>query len=329
MGLIDSLKYWLAGRPTRGVALPCPPEADILKYTEDTLPRRARTRLEEHFIACPDCRELLVLLARFPEEVIAQQPPLTDAEIQQQTARVIQLIEADARRKAAGASGSPASGVRQPGWVYRHRAQFATSAVIVCALIVGALYLITRNDPATESARQSLALAMKDERRSAARLSGGFDYSPYKATKGSGDSPDLQLKVALSQLQSAEDEKAPIKMRQMLARVYLAFNRAEQARHAQGILESLQARGARTAEIFNDLGVAQFQQQDYDAAIASFDRALQINPAYTEALFNRALAKEGAARYPEARSDWEQFLNSAADAKWKAEAERHRDALSN
>src|SRR5947209_570682 len=118
-------------------------------------------------------------------------------------------------------------------------------------------------------------------------------------------------------------------MRQMLARAHLAFDRPEHARQAQAILESLQGRGALSAEVFNDLGVAQFQLQNHEAAIMSFSRALEINPGYAEALFNRALAEESAIRYPEARRDWEQFLNVTTDANWKAEAERHLSALSN
>jgi tetratricopeptide (TPR) repeat protein len=323
MGLIDSMQNWLGGRQSRGSAQPCPPEADILKYQENHLPAKVRARLEQHFAGCQDCRELLVLLVRFPEEEIAQQPPLSQAEIQQQTARVIQLFEDGERRKAARAAGNPRSPVPQTGWAFRHRAQLVSASVMVCALVIGGLYFLMRSEPATESARQSLTMAMKNERRSATRLSGGFDYSPYQSTKGSDDSPDLHLRLALGQLKSAESDNASIEMRQMLARTHLAFNRSEHARQAQVILESLAEHGAQTAEVFNDLGVAQFQLQSYDEAIASFSRALEINPAYTEALFNRALAKESAVRYSEAKRDWEQFINSTTDASWKAEAEQH------
>jgi tetratricopeptide (TPR) repeat protein len=317
------MQAWFGDRQPRGSAPPCPPEVDILKYKENHLPAKARARLEQHFAACQDCRELLVLLVRFPEEEIAGQPPLANAEIQQQTARIIQLIEADERRKAARGAGNQPSPAPQPGWAFRYRAQLAAAAVMVCALVIGGLYLLMRSDPATQSARQSLALAMKDERRSAARFSGGFDYSPNVSTKGSDDSPELRLKLAVSQLKSAESDNAPVEMRQMLARAYLAFDRPKQARRAQAILESLMGRGVQTAELINDLGVAQFQLRSYDAAIASFSHALEINPAYTEALFNRALAKESARRYLEAKPDWEQFINSTTDANWKAEAERH------
>src|SRR5437868_13655506 len=120
MGLIDSMQAWFDGRQPRGSAPPCPPEADILKYKENHLPTKVRARLEQHFAACDDCRELLVLLARFPEEEIAE-PPLSSAEIQQQTARVIQLIEEGDRRNPAPAVNGQSRRGPQLGWAYRFR----------------------------------------------------------------------------------------------------------------------------------------------------------------------------------------------------------------
>jgi len=327
MGFIDTLRHRLR-RTSHTTTQPCPPESDILKYQEGTLSASARARLEPHFAACHDCRELLLLLTRFPEKEAAAQPPLSAAEIQQQTAHIFQYVEADDRRKAdERAAGNQPLPAPRRGWVYRHRAQLATATVVICALVVGGLYLLTPR--ATESARQSLALAMKDERRSAARLSGGFDYSRYEGTRGADESPDFHLRRAVSELKAAESDTASTEMRQMLARAYLAFNYPDRARQAQAILESLlQSRHVETAELFNDLGVAQFQLRDYGAAVTSFDRALTINSAYTEALFNRALAKESAGRYADARSDWEALINSKADAQWKPEAKQHLDSLS-
>ena len=199
--------------------------------------------MEQHIAVCADCRELLVLLARFPESEIAELPPPSSAEIQQQTARVMQLIEASERRNAASAAPHPTGFAPRRGWAYRFRAQFAVAAMVISVLLIGGLYLMTRNEPASDAARHSLALAMKDERRSAARLSGGFDYSPSKSTRGGNDSPDFHLNRALGELRAAESDSAPSEMRQMLARAHLAFDHPEHARQAQAILTALRARG--------------------------------------------------------------------------------------
>src|SRR5689334_18952882 len=155
MGLIDSLRAWLGSKQRRANAL-CPPEADILKYKENHLPTKTRSVLELHFANCQDCRELLVLLARFPEAEIAELPPLSSAEIQQQTARVIRLFEENEGGKVA-ASNRPSRWWHRQGWAYRHRAQFAAMAVMVCALVIGVTYLIASRESASEAARQSLA----------------------------------------------------------------------------------------------------------------------------------------------------------------------------
>lgn len=324
MGLIHSLQTWLGRKPSRAGGS-CPTELDVLQYTENRLPAKARAGLDLHFAACQDCRELLAVLARFPEKEIVEQPALSSAEIQQQTARVIQLFDESERR---GTTGDRVVLGPRTGWAVRYRSQLAPAAVVIFALLVGGVYLTASREPATDSARHSLAMAMKGERRSPARLSGGFDYSPNAPqTRGPDDSPEFRLNLALSQLRSAESDSAPIAARQMLARAHLAFNNFDHAQQAQAILESLRAGGVQTAEVFNDLGVAQFQLGSLDAAIASFSQALEINPAYGEALFNRALAEQRDRRYEDARRDWEQFRNSTADEGWKAEAESHLTGL--
>jgi Flp pilus assembly protein TadD len=327
MDLIEKIKHWLRGE-TAHAAPACPTEAGILKYAEDKLSPPERARLERHFAACHNCRELLGLLVRFPEKEMTTQPPLSAAEIQQQTARVLQYIEADERNKAAHANDNVPVVAPPKGRGFRLRTQFAVAGLLVGALVVGGVYLLTRRESATESARQSLAMAMKDERRSIARFSGEFAYAPTAVTRGVELTPDLQLRVAVNQLKAAESETAPVEMRQMLARAHLAFDRADHARQALAILESLRARGVETAELFNDLGVAQFQLQSYDAAISSFDQALGVKSNYSEALFNLALAKESAGHYRDARRDWERFIESSSDPKWKEEAKRHLTALS-
>ncbi len=185
---------------------------------------------------------------------------------------------------------------------------------------------------------QALTLAMKDGRRTPARISGGFAYSDYTVTRGEGQSDDLQLERALSKLQSAEKESAPPAARQALARVHLAFNKPENAKRALAILAQLAASGVSSAELFNDTGVAQFQLGRYEDSLASFNKALEKSPGYSEALFNRALVNEmlfnksradqERARYLEAaKNDLQSFIKMTSDEKWRAEAQRKLNSL--
>jgi tetratricopeptide (TPR) repeat protein len=328
MRLIDSLKSWIGGGPPQTGSQTCPQEIEILKYVEKKLSAKGQARLENHFADCNDCRDLLALLARFSPEELKQQTPLSEAEIQQQTATYIQAAQSAKPRRTPDASNRPVRPVPQPAWSFRFTMATVAAMAVIGALAIGAYWMMHR-ESALDSARGSLALALKDGRRSQAYLSGGFPYSTYHSTRGATDSPDLYLKLAVNQLQAAENENAPVEMRQMLARTYLAYNHVEQAQKARNILQSLLAHGVQTADVFNDLGIAQLQLQKNDEAIASFNRALEINSAYAEALFNRALAKNAQGDYSGAKHDWQQFVQISTDDKWKAEALANIDSLAN
>jgi tetratricopeptide (TPR) repeat protein len=332
MNVIDSLQR-LIGRKNRAgeqAPLVCPKEAEILRFSEHRLAKGRRTELTRHFTACGDCRDLLVFLARFQPEELDTSEALSHEAVRQQTARVLILIENDERKRRERPDVPAPRGdlVRARKGFFISYPQLATIALAVFTVTVGGIYWLTRSEKPEKEAMQALALSTKDERRSAARVSGDLAYSPYRATRGTTDTDDLQLQRALNKLKFAGSETAPVAARQMLARAHLAFDRPEHAVQARTILNQLIAGGLQSAEVFNDLGVAEFQLDRDDEAIAVFTRALDQAPAYAEAVFNRALAEERAKRYPEAQRDWQRFITLSSDANWKAEAERHLASLS-
>jgi tetratricopeptide (TPR) repeat protein len=331
MNVIDSLQRLIGhkNRADEQAPLVCPKEAEILQFSENRLAKGRRTELTRHFTACGDCRELLVFLTRFQPETLEPSEALSHEAIRQQTARILILIENDERkRRERPAVPAPRGDLVPPrkGFFLSYP-QLATIALAVFTVTVGGIYWVTRGERPEKEAMKALALSTKDERRSAARVSGDLAYSPYRATRGTTDTDDLQLKRALNKLKFAESETAPVAARQMLARARLAFDRPDHAELALAILNQLIAGGLQSPEVFNDLGVAQFQLYHNDEAIAAFTRALDQSPTYAEALFNRALAEERAGRDPEAKRDWQQFITLSSDANWKAEAERHLASL--
>jgi tetratricopeptide (TPR) repeat protein len=126
---------------------------------------------------------------------------------------------------------------------------------------------------------------------------------------------------------AAEKPNATVEDRQTLARVYLARETSEYAGKALAIIDQLLAGGVRTPELLNDKGVALFQLDKYDDAIALFGEALAKSPSYNEALFNRALVEEHAGRNEDARRDWKQFISESSDEKWKTEAQSRLNSL--
>ena len=81
-------------------------------------------------------------------------------------------------------------------------------------------------------------------------------------------------------------------------------------------------RAAPTADRENDRGVLLLARGDAPEALASFDRALELDGGHAAARFNRALALEALGRKAEARTAWERYLEVAAGdaAGWREEA---------
>ena len=310
----------------------CPDVADIFIYMEGRTSSRMRAELEGHFAACSDCRELMALFIKVPDEMVegydASLAPLSDDGVRKQAARVLAFIENDESRPKQSVSKRPAytEAVRKREGFYIPYPVLAAMAMIICAIAAGAMFWLTR-DQRPDDAMDALKLAVKDERRIPARISGGLPYSPYSVTRGDEDSEGLQFERALNKVNYAKDESANIKARWTLARVQLSLGNREDAKNALTILEQVLASGDQSAEIFNDLGVAQFQLENYSEAIANFNKALEKSPDFTEALFNRALAEESNSSIEAAKRDWQRFIQLTSDEKWREEAQKHLSRL--
>jgi tetratricopeptide (TPR) repeat protein len=339
MSLFDSL-YRLVGRAGGSPALKtdlsfgvhCPDEAELFTYLEGKSSSRERAELKSHFSYCSDCRELLALFIKVPGEHVENFDEtlvtLSDDGVNKQAARILAFIENDelCRNKSASKQPSRREVAKRREGIYVSYPVLASLALIICAVAGWYAFQLTR-DHRPQTGMDALRLAMKDERRTPARISGGLAHSPYAMTRGDEDSDGLPFERAMNKLKYAEDASASPEARLALARVHLALGKREEASKALAILKQLVAGGNNSAEVLNDLGVAQFQLDDYDEAISSFSKALEKSPDFIEALFNRALAEEHDGRIDPAKQDWEQFIRLSSDVKWTAEAERNLSRL--
>jgi tetratricopeptide (TPR) repeat protein len=326
---IKAILQRLTGSKTSYERNGCPIEADILTYAEGNLSSSNRTRLEAHLAKCDDCRELLVFTVRETSDVRSTEM-VSDKEVKLQTARVLAYIERD-ESKRRRASNEPMSR-REPvkAGLYLSYPKLASVALVVCAVTAVSVRLIT-SDRRPAEAMAALRLAMKDERRNEALISGNIDYSHYvpkRGARGSDDpvvSGDVNYESALNKVRYAEKETAPVESRHVLARALLAMGKRDEARTALAILQQLEAAGTQSPDLFNDLGVAELQLGNYDGAIDHFRRALERSPSASMFLFNKALAEERAGRLDDAREDWTRFINMSADDRLKTEARSHLD----
>ncbi|HKY06294.1 MAG TPA: tetratricopeptide repeat protein [Blastocatellia bacterium] len=304
----------------------CPQETDFLDYFEERLSQARRAQFEGHFVECDDCREFLALYAQLSEDhpqiLTPSLEPLSEETVRKQTERVLSLIEQDEFNPQQNRSSQ-----KKWGWGFQFPYfRFATVAVVVLAA-VASIYVFLTEPSEDDLAMQSLALAIRNERHIEPRVSGNLAWSPYASLRGEISNDRLAMNQALDKLRFAEESSAPTSSRLALARVLLASGERGRAARALEILREVAASGERSAAVLNDMGVASFQLGDYREAVSLFTEALEKNPSYEEALFNRALANHLAQRREEAKRDWTEFIRKASDEKWRNEAQQNLDNL--
>lgn len=180
------------------------------------------------------------------------------------------------------------------------------------------------SDPAT----RLVQLAPRSARSVEARLSGGFDYAPYRGP-----------------MRGTEDGSAAERMKLIGAAGELVeradADRSASAQHAAGIglvlvekpedaiarLRDAAERSPADAAAWSDLAAAEYatalQQRRtslYPLALAHTDAALRIDPKRHEALFNRALILERLGLTQAARDAWQRYLVADPSSRWAEEA---------
>ena len=299
----------------------CPNEANIFAYFENSLSSTNRAHIERHFANCTDCQEALAFLGR---ETHATTPPTSGEAVSEQTTRVLRYI----RNDELSHSNQTEKPRPAPGFRVSYP-KLATVGLVISAIAITSLYFfISRPSPA-EAGMEAIRLAIKNERYTEARVSGGFAYSRYAGTVRGGDdrSDDLQFDRAEGKVLTAAQEESDVNAQLVLIRGYLARGTAKGANQALALLDQLSKRGVETPETLNDTGVAQLRLSNYDQALVAFTGALAKSPRYDEALFNRALAHELLHRDSEARKDWQQFIDQSEDKNWNNEARSRLDRL--
>jgi CHAT domain-containing protein len=169
--------------------------------------------------------------------------------------------------------------------------------------------------------------ASADVRRIEPRLSGSSAWSPFR-----GGPPREEGAVAWAAVTPvAVVRGTPVSGTQYKTGVQQLL--AGQTRDALASLTTA-AETLNTAAAWNDLSVAYHEAAlRYDApqlladAVTAADRALSLDPAFAEALFNRALMIERLGLRTDARKAWSRYLEVDPASGWAAEAQAHLGAL--
>lgn len=79
------------------------------------------------------------------------------------------------------------------------------------------------------------------------------------------------------------------------------FFKTENYRKAEELFKKVVAKKKEFADVYNYLGLIAHEKGNYDEAILSFERALKINPRYTEALLNLSILYNDMGEYDKAK----------------------------
>lgn len=268
----------------------CPVAEVVAAYVDGTLEAVRRRELEQHLVGCVDCRD--VIAASFLSGPAAER-----------------AVHAPwSRRALLGGAG----------------ALLAAAAILLLAIRA------PRGSGETDLVR--LLQAFDGHRPIEARLSVDMPYRPPPRATRAGGSPDVppDVRIAAARIEKAAEADASA------ANLHAAGIARLVSGDAGGAAEALErlARLSPGPAIFADLsaatlvdGVRTGNVAQLSRAHASAERAVQLDPARLDALFNAALAAEYAGDRAEAIRDWDRYLMRDAASAWADEARLHVSRL--
>lgn len=276
--------------------------AAIAALVDRTLDPAARAAAEAHLAACADCREVWVETSEMTEEM---------------------------RETSTDATAAPANVVahrpQSRRWIYGAAGLAAAAAL---ALAVFSPQLLDR---AARPELRELVEAVGENRRTEARLTGGFKWGPVPSvTRGANQNRATAVDLAVAHLIRKRASSAEART---IAATGVGHLMAGAIDLAISELHRASTIDPTDAMIWSDLAGAYLEHARLTGeagapreALRAADRALAIEPMLPEALFNRALALASLNQRDEERAAWNQYLAIDGASAWAAEARRRRDA---
>lgn len=172
----------------------------------------------------------------------------------------------------------------------------------------------------------ALNQAQGNQRLIESRIS-GLNYAENRRSRG--DQPGLADREARNYserlFRAAIDQRHDAASYHALGRLYLAERDFVKAREQ---FANALAKDANDPQLQSDMGARLLElgqvdqnQQEYSDALQYFDRALQLDPSLSEALFNRALTLQHLKLVPQAKDAWRKYLQRDSSSPWAREAE--------
>jgi tetratricopeptide (TPR) repeat protein len=210
------------------------------------------------------------------------------------------------------------------------RGWLAVAAVIAAAAVTLPLLLL-RNTPM----RRLVQLAPRSIRDVEPRLSGGFAWAPYRGPmRATDDLANVQRFKLIGETASIIESGNSKKTADAQHEAGIALVLIDRPGEAIERLRLAADKAPNDANAWNDLAAAEYaaalrlgRASLYPEALAHADRAIRIDGALSEALFNRALILERLGLTQQARDAWDRYLKVDSSSSWANEGREHRARL--
>ncbi len=271
---------------------PCRDVETIAVYLDGKLPERSREAMTAHLASCETCYFLFL-------ESAQTTPP--SAEI-----------------------ATSERWWKRPVVLWPATAGLAAAATVLLAFSFG----VMPGQRSDERALQALIAAVGADRTFVPRLTGGFAHGPVRGTirwrksDSPTQSPDVRIAAAQIEKETAAEASAPA----LHSRGVAALVMGEVDLAVVSLDDGVEQRPGDT-HFLNDLACAYLvrgeqtgNHDDLSRALATLNRALEIDRTLPEVLFNRAYALEQLELLPEAREAWQAYLIVDNRSGWADEA---------
>lgn len=281
------------------------PDLEVLgAYLEGRLSERERAEIAAHLAECETCYFVFTEAAqmRVLEAAVPASPSLTGAAPQLWTAKRV---------------------------LWSSAAGLAVAASLLIAVGTGIVPIGRRES----SQFRALVVAVSGQRTIEGRLTGGFTYGPLFSIRG-GPRPIVspQVRIAAAEIEKSTADSATASALRDRGIAQLIIGDVERAIDA---LENAASQRPDDARIQSDLSAAYLARanntsdaDDLTKALASANRAINLNHSLPEAVFNRALALERRAMINDARDAWQAYLALDDKSGWADDARNHLRAMS-
>jgi CHAT domain-containing protein/tetratricopeptide (TPR) repeat protein len=282
----------------------------IEEYLDDELMETEREHFTRHFLGVPGNRRKLQFIQNLRQAATKAKPISNIAEKKSSFFNWWKLFSIPAFR-------------------------FAVLALIVFGLGIG-IWRIGFYQSDVDRGMAELRIAYRGQRPIEARSSANFEYAPLSETRGAPAKITDEKAYRRAELLLLEASNA--RASHALGLLYLSDKKFDEA-----INEFNTALSANPSDskIQGDLGAAYFEKakQDADAgrnddsaknlalSLKSLNRALEIDGAQLEPLFNRALVLEKLGADNQAREAWQKYLEKDAVSPWANEARSNLESL--